>query len=131
MSIKEIQEEIIDEFSMFDDWMQRYEYIIDLGKNLPLIQEEFKTDDNIIKGCQSKVWLKGEQNDDKIVFTAEDAEDAGLHEELPPDHAGRCAQSAVAAGSVSPVRTGYQHGRDAEVPPAHRPGGPSRPAPGR
>ncbi|TRX24497.1 SufE family protein [Flavobacterium franklandianum] len=71
MSIKEIQNEIIDEFSMFDDWMQRYEFIIDLGKNLPLIQEEYKTDDNIIKGCQSKVWLKGEQNDDKIVFTAD------------------------------------------------------------
>jgi cysteine desulfuration protein SufE len=71
MKIKEIQEEIIDEFSMFDDWMQRYEYIIDLGKKLPLIEEEFKTDDNIIKGCQSKVWLKGEQNDDKIVFTAD------------------------------------------------------------
>ena len=71
MSIKEIQEEIIDEFSMFEDWMQRYEYIIDLGKNLPLIQEEFKTEDNIIKGCQSKVWLKGEQKDDKIVFTAD------------------------------------------------------------
>jgi cysteine desulfuration protein SufE len=71
MKIKEIQEEIVDEFSMFDDWMQRYEYIIDLGKNLPLIQEEFKTDDNIIKGCQSKVWLKGEQNTDKIVFTAD------------------------------------------------------------
>jgi cysteine desulfuration protein SufE len=71
MNIKEIQEEIIAEFSMFDDWMQRYEYIIDLGKNLPLIQEEYKTDDNIIKGCQSKVWLKGEQNDDKIVFTAD------------------------------------------------------------
>ena len=71
MTIKEIQEEIIDEFSMFDDWMQRYEYIIDLGKNLPLIQEAYKTDDNIIKGCQSKVWLKGEQNDDKIVFTAD------------------------------------------------------------
>jgi len=71
MSIKEIQEEIIDEFSMFDDWMQRYEYIIDLGKNLPLIQEEFKTDDNLIKGCQSKVWLKGEQNGDKILFTAD------------------------------------------------------------
>jgi len=71
MTIKETQEEIIDEFSLFDDWMQRYEYIIDLGKNLPLIQEEFKTDDNIIKGCQSKVWLKGEQNEDKIVFTAD------------------------------------------------------------
>ena len=71
MTIKEIQEEIIDEFSMFDDWMQRYEYIIDLGKKLPLIKEEFKTDDNIIKGCQSKVWLKGEQNDYKIIFTAD------------------------------------------------------------
>jgi cysteine desulfuration protein SufE len=56
---------------MFDDWMQRYEYIIDLGKNLPLIQEKFKTEDNIIKGCQSKVWLKGEQIEDKIVFTAD------------------------------------------------------------
>jgi cysteine desulfuration protein SufE len=71
MSIKEIQEEIVDEFSMFDDWMQRYEYIIDLGKKLPLIKEEFKTDDNIIKGCQSKVWLKGEENQDTIVFTAD------------------------------------------------------------
>ncbi|WP_395060320.1 SufE family protein [Flavobacterium sp.] len=71
MTIKEIQEEIVDEFSMFDDWMQRYEYIIDLGKNLPLIKEEFKTDGNIIKGCQSKVWLQGEQYDDKIVFTAD------------------------------------------------------------
>ncbi|GAW90682.1 Fe-S metabolism protein SufE [Flavobacterium psychrophilum] len=56
---------------MFDDWMQRYEYIIDLGKNLPLISEEFKTEENIIKGCQSKVWLQGEQHDDKIVFTAD------------------------------------------------------------
>ena len=71
MKIKDIQEEIVDEFSMFDDWMQRYEYIIDLGKSLPLIQEEFKTDDNLIKGCQSKVWLKGEQNEDRIVFTAD------------------------------------------------------------
>ena len=71
MNIKEIQEEIIDEFSIFDDWIQRYEYMIDLGKNLPIIDEEFKTDDNIIKGCQSKVWLHGEKKDDKIVFTAD------------------------------------------------------------
>jgi cysteine desulfuration protein SufE len=71
MTIKEIQNEIIDEFSMFDDWMQRYEYIIELGKSLPLIKEEYKTDENLIKGCQSKVWLQGEQNDDKIVFTAD------------------------------------------------------------
>jgi len=71
MKIKDIQEEIVDEFSMFDDWMQRYEYIIELGKNLPLIKEEYKVDENLIKGCQSKVWLQGEQNDDKIVFTAD------------------------------------------------------------
>lgn len=71
MKIKEIQDEIVDEFSMFDDWMQRYEYIIELGKKLPIIKEEFKTEDNIIKGCQSKVWLKGEQNNDTIVFTAD------------------------------------------------------------
>jgi cysteine desulfuration protein SufE len=71
MTIKEIQNEIIDEFSMFDDWMQRYEYIIELGKSLPLIKEEYKTDENLIKGCQSKVWLQGEQKDDLIVFTAD------------------------------------------------------------
>lgn len=71
MTIKEIQEEIVGEFSMFDDWMQRYEYIIDLGKSLPLIDEQYKTEDNIIKGCQSKVWVHGEKNNDKIVFTAD------------------------------------------------------------
>jgi cysteine desulfuration protein SufE len=71
MKIKEIQEEIVDEFSMFDDWMERYEYIIELGKKLPLIKEEFKTENNLIKGCQSKVWLQGEQTDEKIVFTAD------------------------------------------------------------
>ncbi len=71
MTIKEIQEEIVDEFSMFDDWMQRYEYIIDLGKALPLINEKYKTEENIIKGCQSKVWVHGELNSDKIVFTAD------------------------------------------------------------
>ena len=71
MKIKEIQEEIVEEFSMFDDWMERYEYIIELGKNLPLIKEGFKTENNLIKGCQSKVWLQGEQKDDKIIFTAD------------------------------------------------------------
>lgn len=71
MKIKAIQDEIVDEFSMFDDWMERYEYIIELGKKLPLIKEEFKTEDNIIRGCQSKVWLKGEQNSDIVVFTAD------------------------------------------------------------
>jgi cysteine desulfuration protein SufE len=71
MSIQEIQAEIVDEFSMFDDWMQRYEYIIDLGKTLPIIEEKYKTDENIIKGCQSKVWVHGEENDGRIFFTAD------------------------------------------------------------
>lgn len=71
MTIKAIQDEVVDEFSMFDDWMQRYEYIIELGKTLPMIEEQYKTDDNIIKGCQSKVWLQGQEADGKIVFTAD------------------------------------------------------------
>ena len=71
MTIQEIQAEIVDEFSMFDDWEERYQFMIDLGKSLPLIKDEFKTEDNIIKGCQSKVWLKGEQLDGKIAFTAD------------------------------------------------------------
>jgi len=71
MTIKEIQEEIVDEFLMFDDWMERYEYIIELGKSIPLIKENYKTDDNAIKGCQSKVWLFAEQKNSKIIFTAD------------------------------------------------------------
>ena len=71
MNIKEIQDEIVAEFSMFDDWMERYEYIIELGKGLPLIAEEYKTEDNIIKGCQSKVWVRAEEKDGKVVFSAD------------------------------------------------------------
>tara|TARA_B100000780_G_scaffold184502_1_gene129503 strand:+ start:786 stop:1208 length:423 start_codon:yes stop_codon:yes gene_type:complete len=71
MSIQEIQEEIIEEFAMFEDWMQRYEYMIDLGKTLPLIAPEFKTDDNIIKGCQSKVWVHAELKEAQLEFTAD------------------------------------------------------------
>ena len=71
MQIKEIQDEIVEEISMFEDWMQRYEYIIELGKSLPLIDEKYKTEDNIIKGCQSKVWLHAEIIDDRVVFTAD------------------------------------------------------------
>lgn len=71
MTIEEIQNEIIDEFSLFDDWMQRYEYMIDLGKSLPLISDQYKTEDNLIKGCQSKVWVHAELEDDKVVFTAD------------------------------------------------------------
>jgi len=71
MNIKEIQNEIIDEFSMFDDWEERYQYVIDLGKTLPLIELQYKTEDNIIKGCQSKVWLHAETKDGNVVFTAD------------------------------------------------------------
>ncbi|MEM0517869.1 MULTISPECIES: SufE family protein [Aequorivita] len=71
MTIEEIQEELIDEFSMFDDWMQRYEYMIDLGKSLPLIDEDLKTDEKLIKGCQSKVWLNSEIKDGNVIFTAD------------------------------------------------------------
>lgn len=71
MSIKEIQEELIEEFSMFEDWEERYQYMIDLGKTLPLIDSQYKTDDNIIKGCQSRVWVHAEMDHDKVVFTAD------------------------------------------------------------
>ena len=71
MQIQEIQDDIVDEFAMFEDWMQRYEYMIELGKSLPLIDKQYKTDDNIIKGCQSKVWVHAELEDDKLVFTAD------------------------------------------------------------
>ena len=71
MTIKEIQEEIVDEFEMFDDWMQRYEYMIELGKSIPIIDEQYKTDINLIKGCQSKVWLHSELEGDKVSFFAD------------------------------------------------------------
>ena len=71
MSINDIQNEIIEEFSMFEDWEERYQYMIDLGKTLPLIDDQYKTDENIIKGCQSKVWVHAELKDDKLFFTAD------------------------------------------------------------
>ncbi|MFD2543147.1 SufE family protein [Lacinutrix gracilariae] len=71
MNIQEVQNEIIEEFSMFEDWEERYQYMIDLGKSLPLIEEQYKTEDNIIKGCQSKVWVHAELKEDKIAFTAD------------------------------------------------------------
>ena len=71
MTIKSIQEEVIDEFLLFDDWMQKYEYMIDLGKSLPLINDNNKTDDRLIKGCQSKVWLDAELKNGKINYTAD------------------------------------------------------------
>jgi len=71
MNIEEIQQEIVDEFMMFDEWMDKYEHIIELGKELPLISEEHKIEANLIKGCQSRVWLHAELNEGKIIFTAD------------------------------------------------------------
>ena len=70
-SIQERKEEIIDEFSMFDDWMQKYEYMIELGKTLPMIDEKYKVEENVIKGCQSKVWVYAEMDDDQVSYTAD------------------------------------------------------------
>ncbi len=70
-SIQETQQEIVEEFALFDEWMDKYEHIIELGKDLPLIDEQYKTDENLIKGCQSKVWLHAALKDGKIIFTAD------------------------------------------------------------
>lgn len=71
MTINDRQNEIIEEFELFDDWMDKYEYIIQLGKELPLIDEKYKTEENLIKGCQSKVWLHADMRDGKLCFTAD------------------------------------------------------------
>ena len=70
-SIKNIQNEIMEEFDMFDEWMEKYEHLIELGKSLPLINEKHKTTDNIINGCQSRVWLHAQLEKEKVVFTAD------------------------------------------------------------
>src|SRR5690606_13879855 len=71
MTINEIQDELIADFSFFDDWMAKYEYIIQLAKELPLIDEHYKKDEYLIKGCQSKVWLHADYRDGKVIFTAD------------------------------------------------------------
>lgn len=71
MTIEEIQEEIISEFSVFDEWMDKYSYLIELGKNLPLIDDADKIEANLIKGCQSQVWLHAYLDDNKVIFKAD------------------------------------------------------------
>lgn len=71
MSIAKLESDIIEEFSLFDDWMDKYEYIIELGKELPIIDKKFKTDEYIIKGCQSKVWLHANSDNGRIQLTAD------------------------------------------------------------
>lgn len=70
-TIKQAEAEIIEEFSVFEDWMDKYEYIIELGKQLPIIQEKDKTESNLIKGCQSRVWLDSKIENGKITFSAD------------------------------------------------------------
>jgi cysteine desulfuration protein SufE len=71
MTINEIQDNIIEEFSVFEDWMDKYNYLIDIGKSLPVIDPKHKVNDYLIEGCQSKVWLYPEIKDDIITFTAD------------------------------------------------------------
>ncbi len=71
MTIKEVEQQIVEEFMIFTDWMDKYEYLIELGKSLPIIEESEKLETNLIKGCQSRVWLKAEKAGEKIVFTAD------------------------------------------------------------
>ena len=70
-TIAAIQAEIVEEFDMFEDWMEKYEYIIELGKNLPIIDDKHKIEDNLIKGCQSRVWLHPQHNNGIITYTAD------------------------------------------------------------
>jgi cysteine desulfuration protein SufE len=71
MTIQELQDEIIADFGLFDDWEQKYEYLIELGKELPLIDDQYKTDANLIRGCQSRVWLHADYRNGKLFFTAD------------------------------------------------------------
>jgi cysteine desulfuration protein SufE len=71
MTIQETENKIVEEFALFDDWMDKYNYIIELGKSLPTINEEYRTDKYLIMGCQSKVWLQAENRDGKIYFKAD------------------------------------------------------------
>ena len=71
MRISEVENEIIEEFSMFDDWMEKYEHLIELGKELPIISDSHKTDENIIKGCQSRVWLHADNESGVVSYSAD------------------------------------------------------------
>ncbi|MDX9782403.1 MAG: SufE family protein [Bacteroidales bacterium] len=71
MSIKEVEQQIVEEFSVFTDWLDKYEYLIDLGRTLPIIKDSGREEKNLIKGCQSRVWLAADYADGKIWFTAD------------------------------------------------------------
>ncbi len=71
MTINELQDNVIEEFSAFDDWMDKYALLIDLGNSLPPLEEKYKTESNLIEGCQSRVWLQADYVDGKILFKGE------------------------------------------------------------
>lgn len=71
MKIEKIESEIVEEFEMFDNWEEKYQYLIDMGRDLEALPNEFKTDDRLIKGCQSKVWLNSELKEGKIIYKAD------------------------------------------------------------
>ncbi|HET8572479.1 MAG TPA: SufE family protein [Edaphocola sp.] len=71
MSIKDLQDEIVEEFACYEDWMEKYERIIEIGKEIPVIDTSYKTDDYLIRGCQSQVWLHAEEKDGKVLFSAD------------------------------------------------------------
>lgn len=71
MTISEIEQKIVNEFSVFEDWMDKYNYLIDMGKTLPLIDDKYKTDQYLISGCQSRVWLSSEMEEGKVIYKAD------------------------------------------------------------
>lgn len=71
MTINQIQDQIIEDFSFFEDWMEKYDFLIQMGKDLPLIEDQYKKDENLIRGCQSQVWLHAELKDNIVLFTAD------------------------------------------------------------
>lgn len=71
MRIEDIQQEIVDEFAIYDDWMDKYAYLIEIGNGMPSMEDQYKTEDNLIKGCQSQVWFHAELRDGKLYFDAD------------------------------------------------------------
>jgi len=71
MNLDQVQEEIIQEFEVFNDWLDKYNFLIELSNNLPVIDEKFRTSEHLIDGCQSKVWLRGEMEGSRLIFTAD------------------------------------------------------------
>lgn len=102
-SLQEVQQDLIDEFSMFDEWLDKYEYLIELGKNLEPFEDSLKTDDRLIKGCQSRVWLDSKVSGDKLITFSADSDaiiTKGIISLLITVYSGRTA-SEIAADDFS------------------------------